>query len=60
MKALFFKTTDGKLINLALAKQIIADSECVYVYMADREPIILKHNSIEDIESFLLKMQGAL
>ncbi len=60
MKALFFKTNKGELINLAEFESIHQDEdgETVLVHSEfDRKYI---EQPIEDIENFLLKIQGVL
>ena len=61
MKALFFKTIDGELINLAEFVKIYGRSDNASTVLErgafDYE---ILYQPIEDIEAFLLKVQGVL
>jgi hypothetical protein len=60
MKALFFKTNTGSFINLAEFRAIYKDENGDTILERSDFDADLLEQPIEDIEQFLLKVQGAL
>ena len=60
MKALFFKTNTGALINLAEFRTIYKDEDGDTVLQRSAFDADILEQPIEDIEAFLLKVQEAL
>jgi hypothetical protein len=60
MKALFFKTKEGQLINLSKFSQIYPLNKHQTELSTSVFDSEILDQPIEDIENFLLKVQGAL
>ena len=60
MKALFFKTNTGALINLAEFRTIYKDEDGDTILQRSEFDADILEQPIEDIEAFLLKVQEAL